>query len=123
MVNHIDWIEIRTKDIEKTANFYEDIFGWKIVQKLDIDGRSYWIFDQGDIPREENIRRGAFCFKPNEPPRTIFYILVEDIDETLQNVKNLGGRIIEKKTQIRPQRFCAYITDLNDNMIGLWEEK
>ncbi|MCK4432442.1 MAG: VOC family protein, partial [Methanomicrobia archaeon] len=43
MVNTFDWIEIRTGDIEKTAAFYENLFGWKVVQKIDAEGSPYWI--------------------------------------------------------------------------------
>ena len=34
MVNTFDWIEIKTRDIERAANFYENLFGWKILQKM-----------------------------------------------------------------------------------------
>ena len=123
MVNTFDWIEIRTGDIEKTAAFYENLFGWKVVQKIDAEGSPYWIIDTGDTPREENLRRGAFWLRPNERPGTIVYVVVDDIDAMLKKVKELGGRVIRPKTSVDPHRYKAYVADPCGTMIGLWEEK
>jgi hypothetical protein len=123
MVNTVDWVEIRTGDIEKTAEFYGKLFGWTIAEKIDAEGTPYWIFDTGDTPREENLRRGAFWLRAHERPSTVVYILVDDIDTMIQKAKELGGRVIAEKTQVDPQRYKAYITDPYGTMIGLWEEK
>ncbi|TFF98740.1 MAG: hypothetical protein EU547_00685 [Promethearchaeota archaeon] len=123
MVNNIDWIEFRTENVQKTAEFYEKLFGWKVIQKLDIEGTPYWIFDTFSPSREENIRRGAIWLRPNEAPRIVVYILVDDINKKLKKVKKFGGKVIKEKTHINRGRFMAEITDPNDNMVALWEEK
>jgi len=62
MSNAFDRIEIRTNDIEKTARFFESLFGWKITEKETADGFDVWIFDTGDEPRLQNLRRGGIWF-------------------------------------------------------------
>ncbi|MEA1993624.1 MAG: VOC family protein [Euryarchaeota archaeon] len=122
MVNTVDWIEIRTGDIEKTAEFYEEVFGWEVVRKETADGSEYWIFDTCAEPRMENIRRGAIWQRPTEPPRIVVYIVVEDIEEVLGKVKEKGGRVVTPKKQ-EGSFYKAYFADPGGNMVGLWEEQ
>jgi predicted enzyme related to lactoylglutathione lyase len=51
MSNTFDWIEIITRDIEETANFYESLFGWKIIKKETAEGFDVWFFDTAGEPR------------------------------------------------------------------------
>ena len=44
MATTFDWVEIRTRDTEKAATFYENLFGWKIIRKEIAEGSDYWIF-------------------------------------------------------------------------------
>jgi len=123
MANTFDWIEIRATDIEKTASFYEHVFGWQIVHTEIADGSDYWIFDTGAEPRMQNIRRGGIWLRPEgASPGVLVYIVVHDIDEVLQKVARLGGEIVVPKTPEGPA-FKAYFTDPSGNMFGLWEEE
>ncbi len=122
MANTFDWVEIRTRDTQKAAKFYEDLFGWKVVCRETADGSDYWIFDTGDEPRVENLRRGAMWLRPdNDDLGVVVYVVVEDIEVVLQKVVDLGGEIVLPKT---PQgtAFKAYFTNPDGNLFGLWEE-
>ena len=123
MSNTFDWIEIRTGDMKATANFYESLFGWKIIEKETADGLDVWIFDTAGEPRLQNLRRGGIWLRPKgEPLGVVVYIVVDDIEATLKKVTELGGEIITPKTQQGPA-FRACFTDPSGNMFGLWEEK
>lgn len=122
MANTFDWIEIRTTDIEKTTNFYGNLFGWKIIQKETAEGFDYWIFDTGDKPRIQNIQRGGLWLRPdNKKLGVVVYIVVENIETILKKVTELGGKVIIPKT-LQGSAFKAYITDPENNIFGLWEE-
>ncbi len=122
MANTFDWVEIRTRDTEKAAKFYEDLFGWKVVRRETADGSDYWIFDTGDEPRVENLRRGAMWLRPdNDDLGVVVYVVVEDIEVVLQKVVDLGGEIVLPKTPQGPA-FKAYFTDPDGNLFGLWQE-
>lgn len=89
MANTFDWIEIKTRNMEETANFYENLFGWKIIRKED----DYWIFDTGDSPRVQNIQRGGIWLRPDsENLGVVVYIAVDDIETVLKKVTELGGK-------------------------------
>jgi hypothetical protein len=123
MANTFDWVEIRATDIEKTTRFYERVFGWRIHHKEIADGSDYWIFDTGAEPRMQNIRRAGMWLRPEgTSPGVLIYIVVNDIDDVLEKVAQLGGEIVTPKTPEGPA-FKAYFTDPSGNMFGLWEEE
>jgi hypothetical protein len=122
MANTFDWVEIRTKNLKKTAEFYEILFGWEILGKETGDGFDYWIFDTGTEPRTRNIQRGGMWLRPeSEALGVVVYILVDDIETTLKKVVELGGKVILPKAA-QNSAFKAFFADPNGNMFGLWEE-
>ena len=122
MANTFDWVEIRTRDTDKATKFYEDLLGWKVVRKETADGSDYWIFDTGDEPRVENLRRGALWLRPDDADHgVVIYVVVEDIEAILQQVADLGGEVILPKTP-QGSAFKAYFTDPDGNLFGLWQE-
>jgi len=123
MANTFDWIEIRTHDVEDSAHFFGQLFGWKVLERIAADRSPYWIFDTGAEPRVQNLRRGALWLRPaDQGPRTVAYILVQDIDTTLKKVVDLGGKIVAPKVAEGPA-FKAYFASPDGNVFGLWEEK
>lgn len=123
MTNTFDWIEIRTANVRETADFYGDLFGWKVIQQVSADGQAVWIFDTGGEPRLENLRRGGIWERPpGEPLGLVVYVAVADIEATLQRATELGGRVVTGRTrQGRAYRAC--LADPNGNLLGLWEEE
>jgi predicted enzyme related to lactoylglutathione lyase len=122
MTNTFDWIEIRTQDIEDVAHFFAELFGWQVLERIAEDGSPYWIFDTGQEPRVENLRRGAFWLRPGrEKPRTVVYIHVQDIDATLKKVVALGGKIIAPKVT-EGRAFRAHFASPDGNIFGLWQD-
>ncbi len=123
MANTFDWIEIRTHDIESTAHFYEQLFGWTITAKETADGLAVWLFDTGNEPRIENLRRGGIWLRPQgEPLGVVVYVLVEDIETTLKKVIDLGGKVVSPKIPIGAGHG-AFFQDPSGNTFGLYEEK
>jgi len=123
MANTFDWIEIRTNNIETTADFYESLFGWKIIKKEKTDGFDVWIFDTGSKPRIQNLRRGGIWLRPKgEPLGVVVYIMVDDIEATLKKVTELGGKTVSSKAPLGAG-YGAYFTDPSGNLLGLYEEK
>jgi uncharacterized protein len=122
MANTFDWIEIRTNEIEPTASFYETLFGWKTTNKETAGGFEVWIFDTGGEPRLENLRRGGIWLRPKgEALGVVVYIVVDDIEATLQRVTELGGKIAAPKAPVGAGH-AAYFTDPSGNLLGLYED-
>jgi predicted enzyme related to lactoylglutathione lyase len=123
MSNTFDWIEIRTSDIEQAARFYAGLFGWKIVEQERADASEVWIFDTGDEPRLQNLRRGGLWLRPDgESLGIVVYIVVDDIEATLRKVTALGGRAMSPRAPLGAG-YGAYFTDPSGNLLGLYQEK
>ncbi|MBN1485450.1 MAG: VOC family protein [Chloroflexia bacterium] len=122
MPNTFDWIEIRTRDAAKTARFYEHVFGWRVTKKLEADGTAVWLFDTGDEPRLENLRRGGIWARPSaDRLGIVVYILVDDIEATLEKVAAMGGEVVRPKAP-QGSSCLAFFADPSGNILGLWEE-
>ena len=123
MANTFDWIEIRTNNIETSAAFYESVFGWKITDKETAEGSAVWIFDTGDQPRLENLRRGGIWLRPmGDPLGVVVYVRVDDIQRTLKRIMELGGKVVNPKAPIGAG-YAAFFTDPNGNLLGLYEDR
>ena len=119
MANTFDWVEIRTRDINRSAAFYEALFGWKVVEKQTAEGSDYWIFDTGCTPRLQSIQKGGLWQRPaGKPTGVATYVLVENIEVVTKKVSRLGGRVVTPST-LQGQSRRACISDLDGNMIGL----
>jgi predicted enzyme related to lactoylglutathione lyase len=122
MANTFDWVEIMTGDLEETASFYQQLFGWKVTHRDTADGFDVGIFDTGGEPRLENLRRGGIWERPpGEALGVMVYVVVDDIEAVLQRVLDLGGQVITGKTPQGPA-FRACFADPSGNRFGLWEE-
>jgi predicted enzyme related to lactoylglutathione lyase len=114
LVNRFNWVEIRVRDLERAKNFYAGIFGWKISGKENRDW-AYWLIDTGEKPGG-----GMWRMPKDKPTGVLVYILVDNIDETLEKVVQLGGKIVSPKVR-EGENFMATIADPDGNMLGLYQ--
>jgi len=122
MANTFDWVEIHVTDVERAADFYHGLFGWSILAKDMAGGSDVWIFDTGGTPRTENLSRGGLWLRPtSEQLGVVVYILVDDIDATLQRASARGGHVVVPRTP-QGSSFRACFSDPDGNVLGLWEE-
>ncbi len=116
MSNSICHIEIMTTDLPKAEKFYAELFGWKINSNVMGDGK-YSLFEAPNPPG------GGIAQVDKVEPGTnlMFYVLVDDIPQTLKRAESLGGRIVTPKTQISPEvGWFGNFRDLDGNLIGLF---
>ncbi len=48
-------------------------------------------------------------------------IAVQNIEDTLKNVKKMGGELVREKMQVGDMGYAAYFKDTEGNVIGLWQ--
>jgi predicted enzyme related to lactoylglutathione lyase len=84
------WYELMTTDMEAAKAFYADVVGWG-TQDASMPGMAYTLFTAGgasvsglmDLP--EDARRSGF------KPGWLGYVGVDDVDATVDRIKQLGG--------------------------------
>ena len=104
-----------TQDRKRMADFYTKVFGWR-TQQLGEDMENYVIAtttdsDENGSPRMPGAINGGFFQKaadrPAQYPSVVIH--VEDIDEHVKKVKNLGAKILRDPWNI-PSRIVCIIS-------------
>jgi len=122
MVDHtIVHFDIPAEDVEKLKNFYSELFGWKIYR---CPGPiEYWMIetvpvDEKGAPVRPGVN-GAMCKKDQPQLKPVNYILIEDIDESIQKIKKLGGTITQPKQQVPGIAWIAQAIDPEGNPFAI----
>jgi predicted enzyme related to lactoylglutathione lyase len=84
----LSWNDLVTPDVEASAAFYRDLFGWTIEETPGSDGR-YWT-----ITNEGRLNGGLLPMIPEGHPAWNLYFAVEDCDAAVARAGELGGGTI-----------------------------
>jgi predicted enzyme related to lactoylglutathione lyase len=110
----ICYLEVPTVDVERSAAFYRDVFGWAIRQRG--DGRTAFNDTTGQVS-------GAWIV--GRPPSTeaglLVYIMVDDVATAVDEVVAHGGEIVQPVGADAPE-LTARFRDPGGNVIGLYQE-
>ncbi len=108
-------IEIASSDPKTTADFFSEIFEWKI--DWDPNFPDYIMFDGSPGPG------GGFPKADNETYKNgdvVLYIDTEDIDATLAKIASKGGKVVMPKSEIPGIGWMAFFTEPAGTRIGLF---
>ncbi len=114
-MNRFVHFELATSDLEKTAAFYREVFGWQ-VEKWD-GPVTYWLVttgEQGTTGIDGGLMKADETFSG-----TVNTIQVEDIDAAIAKVQECGGEIILPKDTIPEVGYQAYFKDPTGIIVGL----
>jgi uncharacterized protein len=81
----LTWNELQSPELDASAQFYADLFGWSLEQLPDSEERYLRIQNGGAN------NGGMRSLTPPSPPNWLTYFAVEDIDAALAKVDELGG--------------------------------
>lgn len=127
--------EIHAADPERAAKFYTEVFGWKITKW---DGpMEYWLVmtgvaGSGVRGKEQDGIDGAIVKRmgenpdPKDPTPVIGYVNtidVDDLDASIERVKQHGGTEALPKMEVPGVGWLAYYKDTESNIFGMMEAK
>ena len=110
--------DISADNIERAKNFYNKLFGWKI--KKSPGPIEYYLIETRTSTGEKGIT-GGIAKREKDYQKITNFIEVPSIDESIANVKMLGGKIIEPKIAIPTVGYIAGCLDTEDNIFGIIE--
>jgi uncharacterized protein len=110
----ICYIEIPTVDINRSATFYKDVFGWNIRQR----GDGCTAFDDAVGQVSGTWVKGR---KPATDPGLLVYIMVDSVAASIDKVLANGGKIVQPIGMDAPE-ITARFTDPAGNLFGLYQE-
>jgi predicted enzyme related to lactoylglutathione lyase len=110
----ICYIEIPALDINRSASFYQAVFGWSTRQR----GDGHLAFDDavGQVSGTWVLNR-----KPSTEAGMLTYIMVDDIQVTIDAVLTNGGKIVQPVGMDAPE-ITARFTDPAGNIFGLYQQ-
>ena len=112
--------EIPAEDPEKVSKFYTDTFGWEI--KKWEGPMDYWLVRTGDRS-EMGIDGGIYKMdeKMKMKREIINTVGVMDIKESIEKVKQNGGKIMGEVQEIKGVGMFVYAMDPEGNKLGMMQ--
>ena len=113
--------EIPATDFEKLKQFYTGVFGWKIEKYP--GPMEYWMIQTVPVDEKGMLLRpgvnGGMVKKERAEQKPVNYISVESIDESIEKVKTLGGKMMSLKQEVPTVGWIATAVDPEGNQIAL----
>jgi predicted enzyme related to lactoylglutathione lyase len=110
----ICYVEMPSEDIDKSAEFYRDVFGWPIRRRGD-----------GSTAFDDTTGQVSGTWVSGRPPATkpglLIYIMVGSVAEMMDRIVSYGGLIVQPIGGDAPE-ITARFRDPGGNIIGLYQE-
>ncbi len=113
---HVIWNELITNDLAAASTFYHEIAGWELVP-MSAGPNSYTVAKVDGAPV-------AGLFQPQELPEQAAWIMsvnTDDIDATISEAVELGGKVIHPANTVPGVGRTAWIADPTGGVIGLMQ--
>ena len=110
----ICYLEIPTDDIQRSVDFYRDVFGWEVRQR-----------PNGSTAFDDTTKEVSGSWVVGRPPSTdaglLVYIMVDSVEDAMRAVEDHGGAVVQPIGADAPE-ITARFTDPYGNLIGLYQE-
>lgn len=113
MAHSIVHVELAAENPSELAQFYEQVFGWQLKEYPEMN---YTTFSSG-----EGSLGGGFNQVSDEiPPGTVvFYIQTDDIETSLEQIKQSGGEALWQPMEVPGVGTIAHFRDPSGNRVAL----
>jgi uncharacterized protein len=107
--------------VEKLKLFYEEVFGWKIIQA--VEPIEYWIIETVPVDPDGMLYRpfvnGGMYKKQIPESKHVNYFAVESITDFLTKIEKLGGKVTQPKAEVQEIGWIANAEDPEGNLFAL----
>lgn len=105
-IGTLAWRDLTVADAEALRDFYRDVVGW-FSQDVDMGGYSDFSMvapGTGETVAGICHARGT---NANLPAQWLMYVVVEDLDHSMQRCTESGGEVIDGPRSLGQGRFCV----------------
>ena len=117
--------DIPSDDIQRSKQFYNDLFGWKFDKWSGSDsmpeGMEYWIISTVDDKGNNAINGGMMKRQSPQQQGITNFFDIKSIQEYSAKVERLGGKVITPKTPVPGMGYFAVCKDTENNGFGIFE--
>ena len=111
--------DLPADDVERAQKFYGELFGWKFSE---VPGPTpYYLIETTDLKGNKGLE-GGMAKREKPEQGVVNYIGVSSLDDYIEKVKKLHGKIIMTKTAVPGWGYLAVCLDTEGNTFGLWED-
>ncbi len=115
------WNELMTPDLEKAKSFYRELFGWTFKEETiaqgPMAGQPYVVAYAGEAMVAGMLPLCA----PEVPPNWGSYVTVDNLDNALVKVEEMGGKVLIPGTPVKDVGSFAVIQDNTGAFLMLME--
>ena len=119
-VGTIGWHDIAVPDAPGLRDFYASVVGWK-PEGVDMGDRTDFTMTQPESGDPVAGICHALGDNADLPPQWLIYIIVDDLDASIENCSRLGGKILRDPRPLSGGRF-ALIEDPVGAVTALYQE-
>jgi predicted enzyme related to lactoylglutathione lyase len=115
---HFYWDQLLTRDADRASKFYREVCGWTVDEYEMGEKEYYGVFKRGEEPVA-----GMLPISGDDKRKQgwLVYISVDDIDETAEKAKELGGEIVSGPGIIYGVGKYAVVQDATKGTFGLFK--
>jgi predicted enzyme related to lactoylglutathione lyase len=110
-VGEFSWHELATTDHSAAFDFYSNLFGWEKTEAMDMgDAGTYQMYGEDG----SGMSLGGIFNKPAEmpgPPAWLFYVKVNDVNQATDQVKEMGGQVLNGPMEVPGGDLVAQCMD------------
>src|SRR6185503_8710221 len=110
----ICYVEMPAVDIQRSADFYVKVFGWRVRERG--DGRLAFDDAVGEVSGTWVTGR-----KPSGEPGLLIYVMVDSVARAIEAVLANGGELVQPIGADAPE-ITARFRDPAGNVLGLYQE-
>lgn len=119
-LGEICWNELATANVQAAKDFYGKVFDWEFTEHDMGDSATYTMI------KKNNKDLGGIWTIPKDkegqiPPHWMAYILVKNIEESLEKATQNGAAVMKPITKAGDFGRLAIITDPTGAHIALWQ--
>ena len=110
------WVDHTSKDVQASANFYGQLFGWQ-AQDLGEEAGHYTMFTSGG----KNVAATTPPMQPETPSMWSTYIATDNVDDTARKVEGAGGKTLVPPMQVMTAGRMAVFMDPAGGVFAVWQ--
>jgi uncharacterized protein len=111
----ISYVEIPATDVDRSAAFYESVFGWNLRRRGD-----------GEIAFDDGVGEVSGTWVTGRPPLSepglLVYVMVNNLEVSLEKITQAGGEIVKPITPMGEGEAYATFRDPAGNVLGVFQQ-
>ena len=113
----IGWVDLTVADADSLRDFYADVVGWTVQSTAMGEYDDYTMLDgEGKAVSGVCHARGE---NASQPPGWLIYVIVEDLDRSIERCRARGGEVVRGPVAMGAARYCV-IRDPAGAFCGLY---